>query len=127
MTCIVCVLPCRSVQYSHNKNNENGQQFCSWTCMYIMKNLIAERVKSILVNLRYLKFKLLKYKENNQKNWKTFDHNFKNISLYIMKKVFCFIQWCPSFEISKMALSPFCDETLHILYEKQTKLIKIWY
>ena len=32
-----------------------------------MKSFIAKRVISILVNLRYLRFKLLKYKENNKK------------------------------------------------------------
>ena len=40
-----------------------------------------------LVNLRYLRFKLLKYKENNKKISDTFDHNFKNNPLYIMRKV----------------------------------------
>ena len=30
-----------------------------------LKSFIAKRVISILVNLRYLRFKLLKYKENN--------------------------------------------------------------
>ena len=44
-----------------------------------MKTFIAKRVISILVNLRYLRFKLLKYKENNKKICNTFDHNFKNI------------------------------------------------
>ena len=33
-----------------------------------MKSFIPKRVNSILVNLRYLIFKLLKYKENNKKN-----------------------------------------------------------
>ena len=42
-----------------------------------MTSFIAKRVNSILVNLRYLRFKLLKYKENN-KICETFDHNFKN-------------------------------------------------
>ena len=42
---------------------------------------------SILVNLRYLRFKLLKYKDNNKKIRNTFDHNFKYIPLYIMRKV----------------------------------------
>ena len=52
-----------------------------------MKSFIAKRVNSILVNLRYLRFKLLKYK-NNEKFLNTFDHNFKNIHLYIiMRKV----------------------------------------
>ena len=44
-----------------------------------MKSFIAKRLNSILVNLRYLRFKLLKYKENNKKICNTFDHNFKNI------------------------------------------------
>ena len=52
-----------------------------------MKSFIAKRINSILVNLRYLRFKLLKYKENNKKICNTFDHNFKNIPLYIMRKV----------------------------------------
>ena len=52
-----------------------------------MKSFIAKRLISILVNLRYLRFKLLKYKENNTKICNTFDHNFKNIPLYIMRKV----------------------------------------
>ena len=51
-----------------------------------MKSLIAKRVISIFVNLRYLKFKLLKYKEN-KKICNAFDHNFKNIPLYIMSNV----------------------------------------
>ena len=46
-----------------------------------MKNFIAKRVISILVNLRHLRFKLLKYKENNKKICNTFDHNL--IFLYI--------------------------------------------
>ena len=52
-----------------------------------MKSFIAKRVISILVNLRYLRYKLLKYKENNKKMYNTFDHNFKNIPLYIMGKI----------------------------------------
>ena len=52
-----------------------------------MKSFIAKRVISILVNLRYLRFKLLKYKENTKKICNTFDHNFKNILLYIMSNV----------------------------------------
>ena len=34
-----------------------------------MKSFIAKRVISILVNLRYLRFKLLKYKENNHEEY----------------------------------------------------------
>ena len=53
-----------------------------------LKSFIAKRVISILVNLRYLRFKLLKYKENNKKICNTFDHNLKNIPLkYIMRQV----------------------------------------
>ena len=66
-----------------------------------MKSFIAKRINSILVNLRYLRFKLLKYKENNKTICNTFDHNFKNIPLYynekgiIRKVLFCIIRWCP--------------------------------
>ena len=73
----------------------------------IMKSFVAKRVNSILVNLRYLRFKLLKYKEN-KKICNTFDHNYKNIPLYIMRKVslerkalFSFIQRCPYFTNAK--------------------------
>ena len=75
---------------------------------------------SILVNLRYLRFKLLKYKENNKKICKTFYHNFKNIPLYIMRKVslemyyFVLYDCAITSQMSKMALKSFCDKTLHI-------------
>ena len=49
-----------------------------------LKSFITKRVKSILVNFRYLIFKLLKYKENNKKICDTFGHNFRYIPLYIM-------------------------------------------
>ena len=69
-----------------------------------MKSFIAKWVISILVHLRYLRFKLLKYKQNNTKMCNTFVHNFK-IYLYIMRKVslerhvlFCTIRWCPYFK-----------------------------
>ena len=81
-------------------------------------SFIAKRVISILVNLR---FKLLKYKENNKKMCNTFDDNFKNIPLYynekgiIRKVLFCIIRWCPYFKnVKKMALNPFCDKALHL-------------
>ena len=85
-----------------------------------MKSFIAKRLNSILVNLRYLRFKLLKYKENNKKICNTFDHNFKNIPLYIMRKVsleryyFVLYDCALTSKISKMALKSFCDKTLHI-------------
>ena len=48
-----------------------------------LKSFIAKRVISILVNVRYLRFKLLKY-INNKKICDTFDHNFRYIPLCIM-------------------------------------------
>ena len=49
--------------------------------LQIFEEFIAKRVNSILVNLRYLRVKLLKCKEICN----TFDHNFINIPLYIMR------------------------------------------
>ena len=86
-----------------------------------MKSFIAKRVISILVNLRYLRFKLLKYKENNKKICNTFDHNFKNIPLYIMSNVsleryyFVLYNGALTLKMSKMALNAFCDKTLQML------------
>ena len=88
-----------------------------------MKSFIAKRLNSILVNLRYLRFKLLKYKENNKKICNTFDHNFKNIPLYIMRKVsleryyFVLYDCALTSKISKMVLKSFCDKTLHMYLE----------
>ena len=93
------------------------------SCVLYMKGFIAKRVNSILVNLRYLRFKLLKYnKENNKKICNTFDHNFKNVPSYIMRKVslerYYFVldlyNGALTLKMSKMALNPFCDKTLHI-------------
>ena len=92
-----------------------------WTKLVeYMKSFIAKRVISILVNLRYLRFKLLKYKENNKKICNTFDHNFKNIALYIMSNVsleryyFVLYDGALTLKMSKMSLNAFCDKTLHI-------------
>ena len=52
-----------------------------------MKSLFAKTDKSIFVKLRYLRLKLLKYKENNKKISDTFDHNFKNNPWYVMSEV----------------------------------------
>ena len=85
-----------------------------------LKSFIAKRLNSILVNLRYLRFKLLKYKENNKKICNSLDHNFKNIPLYIMKKVsleryyFVLYDCALTSKISKMALKSFCDKTLQL-------------
>ena len=49
-----------------------------------MENFIA---KTIYVNLRYLRSKLLKYEENHENSKEmcdTFDHELKNILYYIM-------------------------------------------
>ena len=83
-----------------------------------LKSFIAKRVISILVNLRHLRFKLRKYTENNKKICNTFDYNFKNIPLYVMRKVsleryyFVLYDGVLTLKISKMALDPFCDKTL---------------
>ena len=83
-----------------------------------MKSFIAKRVNSILIHLRYLRFKLLKYKENNKKMCNTFDHNFKNIPLYFMRKVsleryyFVLYDGALTLKMSKLALNSFCDKTL---------------
>ena len=103
-----------------------------------MKSFIAKRLNSILVNLRYLRFKLLKYKENNKKICNTFDHNFKNIPLYIMRKVsleryyFVLYDCALTSKISKMVLKSFCDKALHIYVLKpQSKydisVLYVWY
>ena len=90
---------------------------CQWDHK---KSFIAKRVISILVNLRYLRFKLLKYKENNKKICNTFDHNFKNIPLYIMSNVsleryyIVLYDGALTLKMSKMALNAFCDKTLHM-------------
>ena len=62
----------------------------------------------LLVNLWYVRFKLLKYRENNKKTGNTFDHNFKNIPLYkyyneegIISR-FCIMRWCPYFKNFKI-------------------------
>ena len=86
-----------------------------------MKSFIAKRVISIWVNLRYLRFKLLKYKENNKKICNTFDYNFKIIPLYIMSNVSLEMYYFVSYDgaltlkMSKMALNAFCDKTVHII------------
>ena len=78
-----------------------------------LKSFIAKRVISILVNLRYLRFKLLKYKENNKNICNTFDHNFKNIPLYIMSNVsleryyFVLYDGALTLKMSKMAIKLF--------------------
>ena len=95
-----------------------------------MKSFIAKRVNSILVNLRYLKFMLLNYKETNKKICNTFDHIFKTLPLYtcIMRKVslkrYYFVllyNGAITLTISKKALNPFCDKMLQIFIELYKK------
>ena len=56
----------------------------------------------------------------NKKICNTFDHNFKNIPLYIMSNVslqryyFVLYDGALTLKMSKMALNAFCDKTLHI-------------
>ena len=52
----------------------------------------------------------------------TFDHNFKYIPLYIMRNVslewydFVLYDSALIFKMSKMALNPFCNKTLHLYF-----------
>ena len=62
----------------------------------------------------------------------TFDHNFKNIPLYIMRKVsleryyFVLYDCALTSTISKMALKSFCDKTLHILQHiHNNKMVRV--
>ena len=83
------------------KNQVESIDYCNTEQM---KSFIAKRVISILVNLRYWRFKLHKYKENNKKICNTFDHNFEKYSFIyneqciIRKVLFCIIRWCPYFK-----------------------------
>ena len=88
-------------------------QMTSW----YMKSFIAKLVISILVNLRYLRFKLPKYKENNKKIYDTFDHKLQKYTFIsnelgiIRKALFCILWWCPYFKnCQKMVLNPFCNQ-----------------
>ena len=83
-----------------------------------MKSFIAKCNITILVNLRYLRFKLLNYNENNKNICNTFNHNCKNNPLYIMSNVsleryyFVLSDGALTSEMSKMAFIAFCDKTL---------------
>ena len=139
----------RGVFFSYTGSEEEGEEWCSlssggaaiWIVSLqkgkakifhrIIKNytfpmkphslhcFIAKRVISILDNLRYLRFKLLKYKENNKKICNIFiitPKIFPNEKGIITKVLFCIIRWCPYFKIvQKIALNPFCDKSLRIL------------
>ena len=73
----------------------------------------------IFVNLRYLQFKLLKFKEYNKNICDNFNHNFFIILLYnelgiSRKAFFCIIRWCPYFNIFKYGALPVLRWTLHV-------------
>ena len=83
-------------------------------------HFIAKRVISMLVNLRYLRFKLVKYIKKIIRKFiifliitskYTFIYNEKGI---IRKVLFLLYDGALTLKMSKMALNPFCDETLHI-------------
>ena len=59
----------------------------SYTPMTTLQSLNAKTDISIFINLRYLRLKLLKNKENNKKVCHIFHHNFKNIPCYVMSEV----------------------------------------
>ena len=69
--------------------------------------------------MRYLPLKQLKNKENNRKICHTFDHNFKNIPLYVTSYVSfkrLLYDGALTWKFSKMVLNPFCNEILHVLF-----------
>ena len=83
-----------------------------------MKSFIAKRVNSILVNWWYLRFKLLKYNENNKKICNTFDHNFKytSIPLYIIERYyFVLYNGVLTLKMSKMELTRFAIKLFKLL------------
>ena len=87
----------------------------------------CKRVISILVNLRYLRLSCW----NIKKICNTFDHDFKIIPLYIMRKVsleryhFVLYDGALTLKISKMALNPFCDKLFKckVFWEASTAMI----
>ena len=84
------------------------------------------RLNPFLEKFRYLRFKLLKYKENNKKMYDTFNHNFRYISLCIMSNVsleryyFVLYDGVLTLKISKMARNSFYNMTI-------INLINKWY
>ena len=76
---------------------------------------------NFFVNLRYLRLKMLKNKENIKKICKNFPHNFKNIPCYVMSEVllkrfyFALFDDGLALKTLKMAFIGFLIQTLHIL------------
>ena len=85
-----------------------------------MKSFNAKTDVSIFINLRYLRLKLLKNKENNKKICNIFHHNFKNIPGCVTSEVslerlyFALFDDGLPFKNLKLAYIGFCIQTLHI-------------
>ena len=83
---------------------------------------------SIFINLRYLRLKLLKNKENNKKICHIFHHNFNNIPCYVMSEVwleriyFALINDGLTLKTLKLAFIAFLIQTLHIYQQTKWKV-----
>ena len=128
----------RTILQHYSDGNYTAQvniMFISRMYMYLYLNkiyiysFIAKRLNSILVNLRYLRFKLLKYNENNKNICNTFDHNFNNIPLYIMRKVslerYYFVLYdCALQKLQKWRLSRFAIKLFIYIYTQTRRKIQ---
>ena len=95
-----------------------------------LKSLFAKTDKSIFVKLRYLRLKIKKNIENNKNFCVTFDHNFKNIPLYVMSNIsferYYFVLY-DSYLISKMSkidLSVFANKLFICSFH--SRYLSIW-
>ena len=85
-----------------------------------MKSLNAKTDISIFINVRYLRLKLRKNKENNKKICHIFHHIFKNIPCYVMSEVslkrfyFALFDDGLTLKTLKLVFIGFCIQTLHI-------------
>ena len=87
--------------------------------MYNLKRLNSKTEISIFINLRYLRLKLLKNKENNKKICHIFHHYFKNIPYYVMSEVlkrfyFALFDDGLTLKTLKLAFIGFWIQTLHL-------------
>ena len=86
-----------------------------------LNSLNAKTDISIFINLRYLRLKLLKNKENNKKICHSFHHNFKNIPCYVMSEVslkrfyFALFDDGLILKLSKLTFIGFCIQTSSVL------------
>ena len=87
-----------------------------------IKSLYANTDISIFSNLRYLRLKLLKNKENNKKICDIFHHNFKNIPCYVTSEVslkrfyFALFDDGLTLKTLKLAYIGFCIQTLQNIH-----------